>query len=50
MDEKILEEELESFDFSQCHPVREELLNKLLAMQKEKTPPQPPSSPKRTSS
>ena len=32
MEEKRLTAELESFDFSRCHPVREELLDRLLAM------------------
>ena len=33
MDDKVLEQELRRFDFSRCHPVREQLLNRLLAMQ-----------------
>ncbi len=33
MDDKLLEQELRQFDFSSCHPVRERLLNRLLAMQ-----------------
>lgn len=32
MDDKALELELQNFDFSQCHPVREKLLNELLRM------------------
>lgn len=32
MDDKILEQELKHFDFSRCHPLREKLLNELLAM------------------
>ena len=30
MDDKLLEQELRQFDFSRCHPVREQLLNRLL--------------------
>ena len=33
MDDKLLEQELRQFDFSSCHPVREQLLNRLLEMQ-----------------
>ena len=33
MDDKLLEQELRQFDFSGCHPVREQLLNKLHMMQ-----------------
>ena len=33
MDDKVLEQELRRFDFSRCHPVREQLLDRLLAMQ-----------------
>ena len=33
MKEQQLEQELRQFDFSLCHPVREELLDRLLAMQ-----------------
>lgn len=33
MDDKLFEQELRQFDFSRCHPVREQLLNRLLAMQ-----------------
>ena len=32
MDDKIMEQELRSFDFSLCHPVREKLLDELLTM------------------
>ena len=34
MKEQQLEQELRQFDFSLCHPVREELLGRLLAMQR----------------
>jgi hypothetical protein len=34
MDDKLFEQELKQFDFSSCHPVREQLLNKLHTMQK----------------
>ena len=33
MDDKVLEQELMQFDFSRCHPVREQLLNTLHTMQ-----------------
>ena len=33
MDDKLFEQELRQFDFPRCHPVREQLLNRLLAMQ-----------------
>ena len=36
MDDKTLNQELRQFDFSLCHPVREKLLDKLLAMQQQK--------------
>lgn len=34
MKEQQLEQKLRQFDFSLCHPVREELLGRLLAMQR----------------
>ena len=34
MKEQQLEQQLRQFDFSLCHPVREELLGRLLAMQR----------------
>ena len=34
MKERQLEQQLRQFDFSLCHPVREELLGRLLAMQR----------------
>lgn len=35
MDDKALEQKLGVFDFSRCHPVRENLLNQLLAMHRQ---------------
>lgn len=32
MDDKILTTELEHFDFSECHPIKEKLLQELLTM------------------
>lgn len=35
MDDKVLEQELRRFDFSTCHPVREQLLAKLHTLQRQ---------------
>lgn len=39
MDEKILDQELKLFDFSQCHPIKEKLLAELLTLHRRDNAP-----------